>query len=230
MLLNCLIVDDEPTSQKVLETFVDKVDFLTLCGVCGDAVEALQKLKSDRIDLMFLDINMPKISGLTFLKSLKNPPGVIFTTAYSKYAIDGFELNAVDYLLKPFSFDRFYAAVTKAFEKSAKLGPSDRQDHYLIIKADKTLHKVSIDSILFVEAYGDYVKIHLDDHFLMTNSTFTNILELLPGKKFIRSHKSFAINLDKLNSVSGNQLFIGKHKIPIGQKFKSDFLKILNNH
>ncbi|GGD45948.1 LytR/AlgR family response regulator transcription factor [Muriicola marianensis] len=230
MLLNCLIVDDEPTSQKVLETFVNKVDFLTLSGICGDAVEALQKLKSDKIDLMFLDINMPKISGLTFLKSLKNPPAVIFTTAYSKYAVDGFELNAVDYLLKPFSFDRFYAAVTKAFEKSSQLGPSGRYDQYLMVKADKTLHKVSIDAILYVEAFGDYVKIHLEDHFLMTNSTFTNILDLLPDKKFIRSHKSFAINLDKLNSISGNQLFIGKHKIPIGQKFKSDFLKILNNH
>ncbi|NER09443.1 two component transcriptional regulator, LytTR family [Muriicola jejuensis] len=229
MLLNCLIVDDEPTSQKVLETFVNKVDFLDLAGICGDAMEALQHLQKEKIDLMFLDINMPKISGLTFLKSLKNPPEVIFTTAYSKYAIDGFDLNAVDYLLKPFSFDRFYTAVTKVLEKSAQIGPTDRRDHYLIVKADKTLHKVNIDDILFVEAYGDYVKIHIDDHFLLTNSTFTNILDQLPKKKFIRSHKSFAINLDKLNSLSGNQVFIGKHKIPIGQKFKSDFLRILNN-
>jgi DNA-binding LytR/AlgR family response regulator len=229
MFLNCLIVDDEPTSQKVLETFVKRVDFLTLSGICSNAVEALQQLNLDKIDLMFLDINMPKISGLTFLKSLKNPPEVIFTTAYSKYAIDGFELNAVDYLLKPFSFDRFYAAVTKVLEKNAQTGTVDPKDHYLMIKSDKTLHKVSSDTILYVEAYGDYVKIHMDDHFLLTNSTFTNILEQLPRKKFIRSHKSFAINLDKLNSVSGNQLLIGKHKIPIGQKFKSDFLRYLNN-
>ncbi len=228
MLINCLIVDDEPTSQKVLETFIKSVDFLSLSGICSDAVEALEKLNNNSVDLMFLDINMPKISGLTFLRSLQNPPEVILTTAYSKYAVDGFELNVTDYLLKPFSFDRFYAAITKVFEKRLKAQGLPNQNHYLLIKSDKTIHKIPSDEILYIEAYGDYVKIHLINQLLLTNSTFTNILDLLPKSNFIKCHKSFAINLEKLNSMSGNQLVIGKHKIPIGQKFKSEFLRILN--
>lgn len=229
MHIRCLIVDDEPTSQKVLETYIGCVDFLELSGISSDAVEGLQHLAEQSIDLMFLDVNMPKISGLTFLKSLKNPPEVILTTAYSKYAVDGFDLNAADYLLKPFSFDRFYAAVTKVVEKMNNRKINKDEDHYLLIKSDKTLHKITSSSILYMEAYGDYVKIHLNDRFLLTNSTFASLLDLLPKNKFIRTHKSFAINLDKMNSMSGNQIAIGKHKIPIGQMFKSEFLKFINN-
>ena len=229
MRITCIIVDDEPSSQQVLERFVGNVDLLKLSGVCNDAVEALQKLKEEHIDLMFLDINMPKITGLSLLKSLQDPPEVIITTAYSKYALQGFELNVADYLLKPFSFDRFFTAVNKVAEKIAlKHGPKT-EDPFVLIRADKTLHKVACSAILFVEAFGDYVKIHTDDGPILTNSTFTALLEELPPAKFVRTHKSFAVNIDKLKSISGNQITIGKHKVPIGYTFKPAFMEFLNN-
>ena len=229
MHITCLIVDDEPSSQKVLERFVEKVEFLRLAGVCSNASEALQKLKEDGVDLMFLDINMPKITGLTLLKSLQAPPEVIITTAYSKYAVEGFELNAADYLLKPFTFDRFFTAVNKVAEKLGHKPHNATEDPFVLIRADKTLHKIACSSILFIEAFGDYVKIHLDDSTILTNSTFTSLLEELPTTKFVRTHKSFAVNIDKLRSISGNQIAIGKHSVPVGYKFKPGFMEFLNN-
>ncbi|WP_298419389.1 LytTR family DNA-binding domain-containing protein [uncultured Kordia sp.] len=227
MKLNCIIIDDEPSSQKVLNVFIEKVPSLHLVEVCNNATDALEALrKYTHIDLLFLDINMPNISGMTFYKSLKNSPAVIFTTAYAEYAIDGFEVNAVDYLLKPFSFDRFLAAVNKAFD-AVKTSENTIEEEAIYIKENKTLHKVNLQNILYVEALGDYVKIHLDDKFIVTNSTFTNMLEQLPSNQFIRTHKSFAINFKKLNSVSGNQIIINNTKIPIGQTYKTDFMKLL---
>jgi DNA-binding LytR/AlgR family response regulator len=228
MRISCIIVDDEPSSQIVLKKFISDVDFLELKGVCSNSIEAIEALNKHKIDLLFLDINMPKISGLTFYKSLQSPPEVIFTTAYPQYAVDGFEVNAVDYLLKPFSFDRFLTAVNKAASILSGNGNSSIEDHYLLIKANKITHKIYSNDILFIEASGDYVKVFLKDKFILTNSTFTNIFELLPKSKFFRTHKSFAINLDKMNSINGNQISISNYKIPIGQTFKSDFLRALN--
>ena len=228
MKINCLIIDDEPSSQSILKKFIDDVDFLNLYGICNNAIEGLQKLKENNtIHLLFLDINMPKISGLTFYKSLQNPPSVIFTTAYPQYAVDGFEVNALDFLLKPFSFDRFFTAVSKVLDKKPRM-QSKEESKYLIIKSNKTLHKVFMEDIMYIEAFGDYVKLHLEDRFILTNSTFTSILELLAQQKFIRTHKSFAINSEKMNSVSGNKIFISTHTIPIGQKYKSGFLDFIN--
>ncbi|WP_430410566.1 LytR/AlgR family response regulator transcription factor [Kordia sp.] len=227
MNLNCLIIDDEPSSQKVLKVFIEKVPFLNLIAVCNNATDALETLqKHTNIDLLFLDINMPNISGLSFYKSLKNPPAVIFTTAYSEYAIDGFEVNAVDYLLKPFSFDRFLTAVNKAFD-ATKTTENTITDEVIYVKENKTLHKVNLKEIIYLEALGDYVKIYLENTFILTNSTFTNMLGQLPAAHFVRTHKSFAINLEKLNSVSGNQIIINDTKIPIGQTYKADFMKLL---
>ena len=230
MKIKCLIIDDEPSSQTVLKKFVADVDFLELSGVCNNAIEAIEKLKSDpAIQLLFLDINMPKISGLTFYKSLQNPPEVIFTTAYPQYAVEGFEVNATDYLLKPFSFDRFFKAINKVVEK---LSPSENKienDQFLMVKSNKTLYKISMDNILFIEAYGDYVKVYLEDKMIMTNATFTSVFESLPRYTFIRTHKSFAINFKKMNSISGNQVMIKTHKIPIGQKYRTDFLNFVNS-
>jgi two-component system response regulator LytT len=227
MKMNCLIIDDEPSSQKVLNVFIEKVPFLNLVAVCNNATDALEVLRNNSaIELLFLDINMPNISGLSFYKSLKNPPPVIFTTAYSEYAIEGFEVNAVDYLLKPFSFDRFLTAVNKAFD-AVKTTKNTIDEEVIYVKENKTLHKVTLKDILYVEALGDYVKIHLDNNFIITNSTFTNMLQQLPTTQFVRTHKSFAINLEKLNSVSGNQIIINNFKIPIGQTYKADFMKLL---
>jgi len=230
MKINCLIIDDEPSSQTVLKKFIENVDFLELVNVCGNAFEALQILKQNQnIDLLFLDINMPKVSGLTFYKSLQNPPDVIFTTAYPQYALEGFEVNAVDYLLKPFSFERFFSAVNKVIEKKFTSDKTLEDDHYLLIKSNKTLYKVFSKKILFIEALGDYVKVHLEDKFILTNATFTSVLESLPKQMFIRTHKSFAINFKKMTSISGNQININDFKIPIGQKYKDEFLNYVNN-
>jgi DNA-binding LytR/AlgR family response regulator len=231
MKINCLIIDDEPSSQMVLKKFIADVEFLELMGVCNNAIDAIHELKQNQtIDLLFLDINMPKISGLTFYKSLQNPPEVIFTTAYPQYAVDGFEVNAIDYLLKPFSFDRFFTAVNKVVEKNSNNGNHSEKDHFMLIKSNKTLYKINSENILFIEACGDYVKVHLEDKFIMTNATFTSVLESLPNPVFIRTHKSFAINFNKMNSVSGNQVNIKNHKIPIGQKFKTEFLDLINQN
>lgn len=230
MKIKCLIIDDEPSSQTVLKKFVADVNFLELVGVCNNAIDALQVLKQNQsIDLLFLDINMPKISGLTFYKSLQNPPHVIFTTAYSQYAVDGFEVNAIDYLLKPFSFERFFTAVNKVLEKQM---PNDRQkvsDYFIMIKSNKVLHKINTNDILYIEALGDYVKVHLEDQMIMTNATFTSVFESLPQHIFIRTHKSFAINFKKMNSIEGNQTLIKSHKIPIGQKYRTEFLNFVNH-
>lgn len=231
MKINCLIIDDEPTSQKILKKYISDVDFLHLSGVVNNAIEALEELKNNSdIDLLFLDVNMPKISGLTFYKSLQNPPCVIFTTAYSQYAIDGFDVNAIDFLLKPFSFDRFFIAVNKVVEKRFPIENSTNENHSILIKSNKTTHKISSNNILFIEAYGDYVKIYVEDKYILTNNTFSNILEMLPKNKFVQTHKSFAINLDKIVSLHGNRIKINNHLIPIGEKYKVDFIKLLNHN
>ena len=229
MKINCLIIDDEPSSQTVLKNYIDKIDFLVLVNSCANAVEAMDFLsKENSIHLVFLDINMPKISGLSFYQSLQNPPAVIFTTAYSEYAIHAFDVNAIDYLLKPFSFDRFLKAVNKyaALHQSGK--SYEKISSPVLIKADKKLHRISPDDILFIEAYGDYVKIHLVGTFLLTNNTFKNILIQLPSC-FIQTHKSFAVNLEKATSVDGNQVIIHQQKIPIGMRFKTVFLERFKN-
>lgn len=232
MTIKSIIIDDEPSSQTVLKQFISKVDFLELSGTCNNAIEAIELLnRLDGIDLLFLDINMPRISGLTFYKSLQNPPHVIFTTAYSQYAIEGFDVNATDYLLKPFSFERFLTAVNKVTEKKWLKENKNVDPSHLLIKSNKVLHKILFDTIQFIEARGDYVKIYYLEKSLLTNNTFSNILELLPSNMFIRTHKSFAVNLQKINSVSSNKVVIEEHSIPVGQKYKSEFIKFLKqNH
>ncbi len=227
MKINCIIIDDEPSSQVVLKAFIADVNFLELVGVCNNAIEAAEVLnKNNTISLLFLDINMPKISGLSFYKSLQNPPDVIFTTAYSEYALEGFEVNAIDYLLKPFSFQRFFKAVNKVLDKQSQENQTP-EDDFILIKSNKVLHKIALNDIFFVEAFGDYVKVHLEHTYIMTNSTFANILKLFP-KQFVRTHKSYAINLKKMNSLAGNQITIGNNTVPIGQTYKADFLKSFN--
>ncbi|MEM6684186.1 MAG: response regulator transcription factor [Bacteroidota bacterium] len=228
MKLQCIIIDDEPSSQKVLEVFIEKVPSLQLIAKCNNATEALATLRNQpTIDVLFLDINMPNISGLSFYKSLKNAPAVIFTTAYAEYAVAGFEVNAIDYLLKPFSFDRFLTAVNKAFD-TLKIDNTPTEE-VIYVKENKTLHKVVLKDILYIEALGDYVKIHTENTTIITNSTFSNMLQQLPQLYFVRVHKSFAIHLQKLNSVSGNQILLNNVKIPIGQTYKADFMKLLLN-
>lgn len=227
MIIRCLIIDDEPSSQNVLKHFVKDISFLELVAVCNNAIDGLQALKThDNIDLLFLDINMPKISGLTFYKSLQNPPHVIFTTAYPQYAVEGFEVNAIDYLLKPFSFDRFFMAVNKVLDLK-KNKETSNTEQFIMVKSNKVLHKIFLNSLEYIEAFGDYVKLHRNDDFILTNSTFSNILALLPDSQFVRTHKSFAVNVDLINSVAGNRVFINSKTISIGQTHKQAFLNKL---
>lgn len=228
MKIKCLIIDDEPSSQVVLKNFIGKLDFLQLSGVCNNAVEAMSLLSTEQIDLIFLDINMPQISGLSFYKSLSNPPAVIFSTAYAEYAVEAFDVSAVDYLLKPFSFDRFFTAVHKAVQLIQTKNAEKKVPETLLIKADKKLHKVDVDNIHYIEAFGDYVKVHLNDHFLLTNNRFKNILAQLPAN-FTQVHKSFAVNLDKTTVIEGNQALLSDKKVPVGEKYRTAFFKRFKN-
>lgn len=229
MAINCLIIDDEPSSRAVLRNYIDKLELLRLVHEFSNAIDAMSFLskKSEKIDLIFLDINMPKISGVFFYKSLQNPPRVVFTTAYSEYAVDAFDLNALDYLLKPFSFDRFLTAVNKLMLLESQES-KEQQNNPVFIKADKRLHKVLPDSILFLEAYGDYVKIHFENSYLLTYNTLKNLLSELPST-FVKVHKSYVINIQKSNSIEGNQVILHQHKIPVGNTYKNAFLKRFKN-
>jgi len=223
MTIRCLIIDDEPSSQNVLKSFINKIDYLDLVHVCNNAIEALEYLKNNTVDVLFLDINMPQLSGIYFYKSLQNPPKVIFTTAYSEYALEGFNVDATDYLLKPFSFERFVQAVLKLKETEL------HKPKNIIVKADKKLHQIKIDDIFFVESLGDYIKIHLQNTTLVTYKTLSKMYYDLPKSNFIQIHKSFIINKNKVNYVEGNMVIINTNKIPLGMKYKKAFLQFFNS-
>lgn len=217
-MIRCLIVDDEPSARQILDQYIREVPQFEAAGECSDALEAIEFLRDQPVDLLFLDINMPRLSGISFLKSSPHPPAVILTTAYDEYALEGYELDVVDYLLKPFSFERFLKAVTKA-EK--RLIPSVNQN-YLVVRADKKTYKISYNDILFIESLGDYVTIHTAVQKLTTYETLKNLEEKLPSYLFIRVHKSFLIALDKADYMEGNLFLIQGHEIPIGATYKEE--------
>lgn len=222
-MIKCLIVDDEPLAREVLESYVEDLPSLELVASCTDAMEALGWLNDEQIDLLFLDINMPKLSGINFYKSLSRKPKVIFTTAYSDHAVEGFELEAVDYLLKPFSFERFIKAVNKVKVDATENIGAD----FIMLKADKKMHKINFDQILYFESIGDYVKVHLNEaKTLIIGETLRKLESALPNE-FIRVHKSFIIALKHLEYLEGNQAKIGEIKIPIGQSYRENVSKII---
>jgi DNA-binding LytR/AlgR family response regulator len=223
MSINCLIIDDEPLSRDVLRNYVEDHPDLCLQAECKDAFEAMSQLEEKSVDLIFLDINMPKLSGINFYKSLNKRPLVIFTTAYPEFAVEGFELDAVDYLLKPFSFERFVKAVNKAKGKST-VTEKDGSD-FILLKADKKVYRTAFDDILFLEALGDYVKVYTKERVLIIAGTLKKLLSELPESLFIRTHKSFIIATDKVEYIEGNQIKIGEHKVSIGQAYREGVLK-----
>lgn len=224
--ITCLIVDDELSSQRVLQHFVAETEVLDLKQTCSNAAEAFKYLQlHGNIDLIFLDINMPKQSGLDFYKALKNPPQVIFTTAYPQYAVEGFEVNAVDYLLKPIAYERFLTAINKVLKHNEEV--ATKTNDFMVLKENKALHKVYFKDIQYVEAFGDYVKVHTEAKTITTHSTFSKLIQNLP-KYFLRTHKSFSINLNRMNQLSGNQITVDAHTIPIGQTYKQSVLKALD--
>ncbi len=235
MKYKCLIVDDEPLALDVLESYIHKVPNLQLAARCSNAIEALTQLRKHDISILFLDIQMPEITGLEFLKSLKNPPCVIFTTAYSEYAMDGFNLDAVDYLLKPISFDRFLKATNKAIAqlspvKAKKETPSSNHENesdFIFVKSDKKIVKIGLDEILYIEGLKDYVMIFTPAGRIITLQTMKNLEEKLPADKFIRVHRSFIISLDRVKSISNNSVDVSGKQIPIGKLYRDAFMKVV---
>lgn len=226
-MIRCLIVDDEPLSRQVLNGFVADHPDLELAGECKDALEAMSFLEKHEVDLLFLDINMPKLSGVNFYKSLQKKPEVVFTTAYSEFAVEGFELNAIDYLMKPIAFERFIKAIQKVKEKLGQNNSSIPAQDYIMLKADKKMYRTSYEDILFCEALGDYVKVHLKDKVLIISTTMKNLLTELPESIFLRTHKSYIINKTKVEYIEGNQIKIGSQLVSIGQSYREEVLKAL---
>jgi DNA-binding LytR/AlgR family response regulator len=227
--IKCIITDDEPIARKGLQGYIDKIDFLELVGVCEDAIQLNSLLKQQPVDLLFLDIEMPYVTGIDFLKNTAQPPKVIFTTAYEQYAIKGYELDVLDYLLKPISFERFLKAANKAYDFFA--GAAAGQNNYLFVKTDNKLEKVNLDELLFVEAMENYVALYTAEKKLITHATLKALQEKLPAGQFIQPHKSYLVNMQCIQSIEGNILHVGgKYQIPISKYQKEEVMeKIVNN-
>lgn len=222
----CIIIEDEPLAQNILEKYVTDHPSLQLVAVCTDALEAQPILSQQKIQLIFLDINLPKLSGINFIRTLLHPPLIIFTTAYPEYAVEGFELNAVDYLLKPFSFERFLKAVNRALEKlnSENTLVAEEKMLHIFLKSDKKIHRVDLDSIQYIEAIGDYMKVVTDTGQLIVNETMKKLQEDLPVKQFIRVHKSFIISRNRIKFIEANYVQLEGKTIPIGATYRSEVL------
>jgi DNA-binding LytR/AlgR family response regulator len=235
MIINCIIIDDEPLARKGLKEYIADIDFLNLAGDFDNPLKATALLNSGDIQLIFLDIQMPRITGIEFFKTLQNAPEVIFTTAYPQYALDGFEVNALDYLVKPISFDRFLKAALRAKEfyevreqNSASTIPNATAD-YFFIKADNKLVKLLFADILFVEALQNYVTIYTTDKKYISYLTFKSVEDYLPAGRFIKTHKSFIIAAEKVDSIEGNEIRIGQYQVPISRNLKDDVMEKLLN-
>ena len=237
MTYRCLIADDEPIARQIIETYCSHLPYLQVLASCGNALEAKQILQQEEVDILFLDINMPVIDGLSFLRSLKKTPAVILTTAYREYAVEAFELSVSDYLVKPFSMERFMKAVDKAIEKiqsSVPVSPvsslattlaENSDTAYLFLKTDRKIYRVNHNDLLYVEASGNFTRFVTTTETLSVGMTFTNTEELLPRHLFVRVHRSFIINKSKISLIEGNRVYIGKIEIPVGNSYKEDFLR-----
>ena len=233
-MINCIIIDDEPLARKGLREYISDVDFLHLAGEYDNPLKATEMISKGEVQLLFLDIQMPKITGLDFMKTLQRPIPVIFTTAFPQFALDGFELNALDYLVKPISFDRFLKAALKAKEyyevrqkNDAEKAPVAEAGDYFFIKADNRLVKVSFRDIFFIEALQNYVVVHTQEKKLITYLTFKSVEEYLPSSQFIKVHKSFIVSATKIDSIEGNDIRIGQHYIPISRNLKDEVMEKL---
>lgn len=235
MKFKCLIVEDELPAQRVIQTYIRDVPALELVQSCNNALDALEVLKTQAIDILFLDIQLPKITGVNFLRSLTDPPQTIFTTAYSEYAIQGFELDAVDYLLKPFSFDRFLKAVNKAVDRlearprlATRAGEEEVNDSdkdFVFFKADKKIIRINLDDLLYIEGLKDYVRVVTTTETSLVLQTMKHWESILPSSTFQRAHKSYIVNLKRIDHIKGNEIKIGAREVPIGRHYKDSLLK-----
>ena len=232
--IKSIIVDDEPPAVALLEKYAEMIPQLEVVASCGSAVEAFQLLKEKTTELMFLDIRMPVLNGIDFLKAIKNPPAVIITTAYREYALDGYDLDIIDFLLKPISFDRFLKAVDRYQERSLLLSNPSRkykdaeaEEKYTYFNINKTNHKVRYDQIYYIESLKDYVRIHMKDQRLVVKGNLGTILKQLPSELFVRIHRSYAIPIQAVQSYNQSQVKVFDTELPIGISFRAEVLRRL---
>lgn len=235
--INCLIVDDEALARKLLQNYIEQMPYLALVGICKNPMEAMGVLQTTTVDLMFLDIQMPQITGISFLKSLQNKPYVIFTTAYEKYALEGYTLDVVDYLLKPFSFERFFQSINKVSERlqmplqepnfaAAPIAESVAKD-FILVKSEHRIHRLKFKDILYIQAMQSYVAFYLVEGRILSLNTMKQLEIELPINQFIRIHKSYIVAIDKIALLENNQILVDKVKLPIGASYREVVMKML---
>lgn len=218
--IKCMVVDDEPLAREGLSRYIDRIDTLESIGECEDAMQLDSRLKAgESIDLIFLDIEMPMISGTDYLATITNPPMVILTTAYEQYALQGYELNVVDYLLKPISFPRFVKAVNKACDYFSLKSSSAKRD-FIFLKSDKKLHRIRFPEILYLEAIENYVKVVTDKDVIVTRTTLKNLIPELPADSFLQIHKSYVVNMNRVTSIEGNMLLLPDAALQVSRSYK----------
>ncbi|SMG24039.1 LytR/AlgR family response regulator transcription factor [Arenibacter troitsensis] len=231
-MLKYIIIDDEPLAHEIIEEYCSMLPHLQLEKNCYSAMEAIQYLNKSTVDFIFLDINMPKLKGLDLLRTLSNPPATIITTAYKQHALEGFELNVVDYILKPFSFDRLVKAVNKVSEiqlsKTVSKEITSETSTRFFIKGDKKYHQIDLKDLLFIEAYGNYTKLFLKGEMIVSHEKISHYQSILREDNFLRVHKSFIVAIDKIKFIEGNSILINEYRIPIGQTYKSNVNKLYN--
>lgn len=234
MKLRCIIVDDEPAGRKVIQELVEEVSFLELAGVAENPLRAVPLLNENNVDLMFLDIQMPKMNGIDFVRSLHKPPMVVLTTAYQQYALDGFELDVMDYLLKPVSLERFLKAATKCKDYAALMQTSgtnkETVQDYLFIKSDSVYEKILFDDILFIEALNNFVSIYTRHRKFVTWLTMKSLLDNLPKDAFLCIHRSYIVSIAKVDKIAGNELYVNSRALPISKSMKKEVLEQLMNN
>ena len=232
-MIACLIVDDEPVAREILENHLNRINTFILAGSCKSAVEAFKLINTQSIDLIFLDINMPEISGLSFAKLINKQIKIIFTTAYREYAADGFDLQAVDYLLKPISFERFLQAVNKFMDETSLVTRdftkeiTEEKIDYFFVRSDRKMVKLNFSDILYIESISDYIKIHLTDKTVVTRETISNVEAKLSQKEFIRVHRSYIVSLKNIDSFTNEIVEIAGHELPISRSYKNEVLRRL---
>ncbi|SEB46586.1 DNA-binding response regulator, LytR/AlgR family [Tenacibaculum sp. MAR_2009_124] len=228
-MIKYIIVDDEPIAHEIIKGYCNVLPKLSFVQHCYDAIEAMEYLKNNEVDLVFLDLNMPKLKGFDFLKILQNPPKVIVTTAYQEFALEGYELNIVDYLLKPFSFERFIKAVNKVDVSDKETSPTSnvkKKEQSLFLRSNKKHVQVKYEDILFVEATGNYIKVVTSDKEIQVREKISDIMNLLPEEEFFQVHKSFIVAKQCINEIEGNRIFINDFVIPIGKVYKNNLKRL----
>ncbi len=237
MKLQCLLIDDEPPALKVLSRYISQISSMEIAGQCGNAIEALELLRRCRIDVIFLDIKMPRIIGTEFFKNLSHPPKVIFVTAYREYAVDGFELDAVDYLVKPVSFERFLKAVTKLNKLIGSDAPvttsifASPADAFVYLKVDRDMRKIFVNDIIYMESWKDYIKVFLtSEKNILVKQSISTMENLFSDHKFMRIHRSYIISIDKISCYNSLFVQLGTTEIPIGRLYKQGVMERLQNN